>query len=98
MKTKNRKEQPINNRQVSIPIAKNSVEIVRVVVFFHRCKVKKIKWLLFKENVKKYLDSIIFKCFENQFIVGFLIDFDFSDSFKKCKLYFSKFIFFIINQ
>ncbi|WP_374402282.1 hypothetical protein [Flavobacterium sp.] len=53
MKTKNRKEQPINNRQVSIPIAKNSVEIVRIVVFFHRCKVKKIKWLLFKENVKK---------------------------------------------
>ena len=53
MKTKNRKEQPINNRQVSIPIAKNSVEIVRVVVFFHLCKVKKIKWLLFKENVKK---------------------------------------------
>ena len=53
MKTKNRKEQTINNRQVSIPIAKNSVEIVRIVVFFHGCKVKKIKWLLFKENVKK---------------------------------------------
>jgi hypothetical protein len=41
MKAKNRKEQTINNRQVSIPIAKNSVEIVRIVIFFHGRKVKK---------------------------------------------------------
>ena len=40
METKNRKEQPLNNRQVSIPIVKNPVEIVCIVVFFHGRKVK----------------------------------------------------------